>query len=1015
MRHYPFMAVAAVILATGLLETSPAVAQPAGAIAGQVTDASTNEPLGGAQVVFVGTNTGVTTSSDGRYRIEAVPGVQQVRVVMLGYSESTREVEVAAGETAVADFALEPSALALDELVVTATGEQRRRELGNAIAKVDAAALVQAAPVTNFQELLSGRSAGVNVLPASGTIGSGSRIRIRGLSSASLSNDPLIYIDGVRVETSSPPMTDQVSVGGGEPSFFNQINPEEIESIEIVKGPSASTLYGTQAANGVVRITTKRGQAGRARWNVYGEAGVLEDPTEYPALYYSAGRNNATGEPQLCLPYQEVLEECTIEQLHTRNLMHDAATSPLRTGYRHQWGAQVSGGTEQARYFISAEYEYEMGTLTMPEASREFLREEHGTDVIPENQLDPNYQKTLSLRGNLNVGLSGTSDLSISSGYVTSHLQLPQTGDNLEGIYGTAMFGTANPDAVSPWGFAPPDQGFAHEIWRETDRFINSANLNWRPTAFLAMRGTVGLDYLGYTNNGFVAAGQGCGICGQDRLGTRTIEKITSYKYSVDVNGTATFDVTPHITSKTSLGVQYNRDELAATFNSAFVFPPGGRTIDAGSSRTSSEETTETVTRGSYLEQQFGWRDRLFVTGALRVDQNSAFGQESRSAVYPKASISFLAFEEPQARWLNSLRLRGAYGASGLQPEATAALRFFEPATASVLLDASGAGDAPAAILGGLGNETLKPERSNEFEIGFDVGAVENRVSAELTYYHKRTVDALVERALPGSLGATDVRVENIGEVVNKGFEIGVTAEVIRRPNIGWEVNIQASTNDNELVSLGEGVPPIVEFGFVNRPGYPLFGAWWPTLESFDDADDNGIITPDEVVVSDTSVFGGSTVPTRQATLSSNLTLMERVRLSTLVEYRGGFISHNVNSGFQCIFIQNCRALNDPSAPLPEQARALAGGDALGAYWEDAAFIKLREASLSVTIPAEWIARIGASSATVTLTDRNLATITDFTSWDPELNTAGAVDGPNYNFVEAAQLRTFALRVNLGF
>ena len=553
------------------LVSAPVVAQT-GTVTGAIRDQA-GQPLAGAQVSLEGTAIGGLSGDNGRYLLNNVPlGNHDVTVVLLGYAATTQSVTVRAGETTVRDFVLGLIALSMDEIVVTATGEQRRREIGNAVAKIETSTLTEVAPVTSFQELLQGRASGVSVIPSDGTVGTGARIRIRGISSATLSPDPLVYVDGIRVNSGSPALGGDQYIGGGEPSFFNDLNPEEIESIEIVKGPSAATLYGTQAANGVIWITTKRGTEGPPRWNIWIEQGLTEDPAEYPGIYYSQGRG-ANGRTRLCLPMHQAMGQCTIEQLYTRNLLTEPEYSPIKNGYRQQYGAQVSGGNN-VRYFVSAEWENETGVVQMPQISREFLYEERGTDVIPERQLYPNEINKVNLRANLSADVRDNMGLNVSMGVVKSDLYLPQTGDNLEGIYGTAIFGTANPDAPSPFGFAPPDQNFAHIVWRETDRFINSGRLDWRPTEFATAHATVGLDYTGYSDESFNAPGQGCAICGQQRQGIRAIDSFTQYKYSVDLGSTASFDLTDRISSRTSIGAQYNEDLLEGTLNSAAVFPP---------------------------------------------------------------------------------------------------------------------------------------------------------------------------------------------------------------------------------------------------------------------------------------------------------------------------------------------------------------------------------------------------------------------------------------------------------
>jgi TonB-dependent SusC/RagA subfamily outer membrane receptor len=413
--------------------------------------------------------------------------------VAVGFASTTRSLAVVGGNPYSVDWTLRAVPFALEEIVTTAVGEQLTRELGNAVTRIDAASLAATAPVANMTDMLQGgRVAGVTVLANDGVPGAGARVRIRGLSSASLSNDPLLYVDGVRVNEKGVPLS--VYAGGGSPSFLNDLNPDEIESIEIVKGPSASTLYGTQAANGVIRVTTKKGKAGPPRWQVYGEYGAIKDVTDYPDLYYS----KAVGNPGTCLPWQQAQGSCQIEKLYTRDPFTEPDFTPRRDGYRYQVGAQVSGGTEAARYFLSAEYEDQMGQIKMPEYSRNQLIQSRGVDDIPENQKNPSTLDKISLRSNVGANLGSKGDVNASFGYNYTNNLIPQTGDNLEGVYGTILFGTADPRAEAPWGFADPANGLSHTIYRKSDHFTPSINANYRALNWLTLRGTAGLDYLGY-------------------------------------------------------------------------------------------------------------------------------------------------------------------------------------------------------------------------------------------------------------------------------------------------------------------------------------------------------------------------------------------------------------------------------------------------------------------------------------------------------------------------------------
>lgn len=993
--------------------SSSVLAQAGGGtrITGRVTDAEGGAPLEGAQVRVDGTNIGALTGADGRYVIARIqPGQFQLRVIRIGFQSAFKPVTIAAGQAQTVDFTMIKAPYQLEGVVTTATGQTLTRELGHSIAKIDAAKLTQEQPITAMQDVLNGRTAGVSMLASSGVVGGGARVRIRGLSSASLSNDPLILVDGVRMEQSSPALAGSLYIGGGRPNFLNNLNPDEIESIEVVKGPSAATLYGTQAANGVIVVTTKRGKVGPPKWMLYGEGGTSYDPADYPGVYYTAGTAPG-GAARGCLQWQQAVGRCTITQAYTRNLLEDAETTPIDRGQRQQYGAQVSGGTEASRYFISADWENDLGVLRMPDAELDSLYKERGVTRIPRNQRIPNQLTKANLRANLGVQLSPQADLNIASGFMNSWNLLPQTGDNLQGVIGSGLFGNPDPALSNQWGFAPPSQGFAKSVSRYTNQFLNSATAMWRPTSFLTSRATLGVDWMSYNNEGGVANGQGCLTCGIERQGLRTIDRYTNNRWTLDLNTAASFTLMTDLTSKTAVGAQWNRDRLTASFNTANILPPGGTTIDAGSQRTSGEQTIETVSYGIYIEQTLGWKDKLFLTGAVRRDQNSAFGGDFGAIVYPKATLSWVAIENSDALWINQLRPRFAFGASGQQPTATAAITFLTPSTSTIF----GQGDVPAVTFGALGNSEIKPEISREIEAGFDFTTLRNRVSLQVTYYDKKTTDALVNRPLPGSLGAGASRIENVGTVTNQGIEVSLNARVIDRDALRWDVGVEASGNKNRLESLAKGIPPLTGFGFQNRPGFPLFGLWWPRLTGFGDANGNNIIEPSEITVTDTAVFNGSTVPVRTIALNSSVGLFkDRLRISGLLDYRGGFVSHNVNGLFQCAFRQNCAALHVPGYDLEEQAKAVAGPRAFGAYGEKGDFVRLREVSLVYQLSNSLASLVKASGASVVVTGRNLGIWTDFTSWDPENNTSGT-DGPNYNFVQLAQPRVFLLRVNLNY
>ncbi|MCC6927812.1 MAG: SusC/RagA family TonB-linked outer membrane protein [Gemmatimonadaceae bacterium] len=985
-------------------------------ITGRVTDSEGGAPLEGAQVRIDGSPIGTMTSADGRFTMVRVqPGTYQLRVVRIGYLSDVKPLTVTAGQTTTIDFALKRAPYQLEAVVTTATGQQLTRELGNSIAKIDASELVSKQPITSMQDVLNGRTAGVTMIASSGTVGGGARIRVRGLSSASLSNDPLVIIDGVRVEQGSPDIAagfGDTYVGGGRPNFLNNLNPEEIESMEIVKGPSAATLYGTQSANGVIVITTKKGRQSAPKWQLFGGGGTSENTYDYGAQYYNKGVRKSGGGEIDCTLAREASGLCTLTQQYRRNLLMDDSTTPFKTGVRQNYGAQVSGGTESLRYFVSGTWENEIGVLQMPTSETELLKAERDVESVPRWQRLPNQLAKSSLRGNFGMPVWGNGDLQLSSGFISSSTLIPQTGDNLYGVIGSGLFGTANPLNPAGWGFASPRQAFSRGTTRDVRQFVNSASANWKPRDWLSTRAIVGLDFMNWQDATKIRNGEGCTFCGIEWEGLRAINRYSNERYSVDAGATATKNVWTDFNSKTSIGVQWNRDGRFATYNSGKILPPGGATIDAGAQKSSAEQTTEFVTAGAYIEQQVGWKDKVFVTAAVRRDLNSAFGKNFGAATYPKATVSWVIRDDGAAKWINNFRPRFAWGVSGQQPNANASITYLRPITATLLNS-----EAPAVTFGALGNNDLKPERSREIEGGFDFTTLRNRISLQVTFYDKRTEDAIVQRNLPPSQTAGASVFDNVGVVSNKGLEVSLNARLLDNNLIQYDAQVEGSWNKNRLESLADGIEPFGGFGYQNAPGRPLFSNYWPNMTGFKDANGDGVIVASEVTTTGVSVYGGPSVPTRTLSLNNTIGLLKnKLRLNGLFDYRGGNVMHQISDGFACALgPNNCAATHVKGTPLREQARAVIAGAALGAYWEKGDFVRLREVSATYTVPSRFASLAKAREASIVLSGRNLWMWTkEFTGADPESQTSGT-DATPYSFVMLAQPRYLTFRVNLSY
>jgi TonB-linked SusC/RagA family outer membrane protein len=1027
--------IAASALAVGLLIGMAATAAAQGAtVSGRVTARGTNDPVPQARVMVVGTSLFTVTNPEGRYTLRGVPpGTHSVRAIRVGYQEQRRPITVTAGETATLDISLQQAVVQLAEVVTTATGEARRVELGNAIANIDANRITATGPVASMNDLLNARAPGVQVLPGNLT-GTGARVRIRGQNSVSLSNDPIYIIDGIRMTSNSGSAS--IGVGGAIPSRVGDINPDEIESIEVVKGPSAATLYGTDAANGVIVINTKRGRAGRAHWNAYVEGGAVRDSHEYPTAYTLAGHTPA-GAAAVCTLRTVVLGTCVADSLRAFNLFEDPETTPLGTGYRSQYGVQLSGGSEAVRFFTSAEYEDETGLMKIPQFDVRRLRTQN-VDIRDE-WMRPNALNRFSGRVNVNATVSPQLDLAASTNFINLNQRLPQTDNNTTGLlssaYGGPGFKTNTNAAGEPLfgyrAFTPGDM-FQETVTQGINRFIGSINANWRPTSWMQNRLNVGIDHTGRVETDLCRRAN-CSDFSTNRLGFSEDNRTNIRNFTVDIGTSGSWQVTEAWNSKTTVGTQYVNYKFDR--NGAFgeQLPPGAVTPAAGAVQEVEAATTIARTLGFFLEEAVSFRERLFLTAAVRTDQNSAFGTNFQRVVYPKASLSWIVSEEgffPRPIWLQQLRLRASYGASGVQPGPNDALRYFEANNVAVDKADEPKSDQPAIQFEALGNRNLKPERATEFEGGFDSQLFGNRATLELTYYTKLTQDALIERVLPPSLGAgATTRQQNLGSVSNSGFELLVSTQFVNTPRFGWDASLSGSTNRNRLVTLGPGVAPIVGATTRRQPGYPVFAYWQRKITHYEDKNGDGILTYyadpalNEVFVADSNTFVGQVLPKYQVVLNNGVEFLgRRLRVQTLLDYRGGHKLLNGTERIRCQNRNNCRGLSDRTAPLKVQAATVALRDhpsrTQAGYMEDASILRLRELSATYSLPDRLAARLlRGRSASLTFAARNVAYWSRYSGIDPESDAdAGAAetDVPS-DFQTAPPPSYFTLRLNLGF
>jgi len=992
-----------------------------GTVAGRVTDQVNGQPLVGARVTVLGTSLIAQTNADGRYTLSRVPGGQiTVRASAVGFGAASRVVTVNPGETAAVDLALGLSPYSLDEVVVTSTGDQAKREVGNSIARIDAAKLVETAPITNVTDLLIAKAAGVDVLPGTVT-GAPSRVRIRGTNSLSLTNEPVYFVDGIRV-TSQNRSSGICDVGCAPPSRINDLNPEDFESIDVVKGPAASALYGTDAANGVVVIRTKHGQPGKARWTVYAEQGLINDNNDYPDAVrgWRTGTTTATTSTPTntvqCILTQVASGACVQDSVTRFNLFNNPQTTPLGTGHRQQYGLQVSGGSDAVRYYVSGEWEDELGQTKMPQFAVDSLLALRQIAALPDNQSRPNGLRRTSIRANVAANPNTRIDLEASTTFITSKLRIPPTDNNTTGLLSNALGGPGNKDN-GRYGYRlfTPNEMFSEALGQDVNRFIGSGTGRWRPTSWLAFRAIGGVDYASRLDTDLCMRTE-CVNFATIKDGFKQDDRTSYFQYTLDVNATASVTLSRTVTSRSTVGAQYfkTKNDLSVALGENLA--GGASTVTGAAIPTVRESTTVSATVGAFVEQQFGYKDRLFLNGGLRADDNSAFGKDFKTVYYPKLSVSYVISEEPffpKWRWINSLRLRAAVGASGVQPGTTDATRFFLPQTASV----NGA-DTPSLVYSAVGNTALKPERAREYEIGGEATLFNSRAFLDFTYYNKRTSNALIARQLPPSAGGPINRFENLGAVVNRGIEALATLRIIDKPNFGFELTVNAAYNTNFIANMG-GLPPIIGTTTRQTQGYPING-WWQRPYTFNDANGDGIITANEITVQDSAQFVGYANPRWEAVYVPGFDLFnKRLHIQGLFDHKSGYYQLNGTERIRCESRLNCEGLVDPKAPLWEQARVVALRETPSrtqwGFIEKATFIRLREASATYELPAAWAQSFRATRASFTIAVRNLWKATGFSGIDPEANYFEGATGIVSNFQTAPPPTFWSFRLNVGF
>ncbi|HSL70082.1 MAG TPA: SusC/RagA family TonB-linked outer membrane protein, partial [Longimicrobiales bacterium] len=785
----PLLGLAVVSVLLGAVEGLPA--QGTGSIRGTVRNAETNLPLAGAQVTIEALRTGTVTNADGRYVLpNLAPGAQTVTVTIIGYATERREnVAVAAGQTVVVDFNLRTQALSLSEIVVTGVTEATSRaRLPFTVAKVSADAM-PVPPKAALQSIQS-KVAGVTII-AGAQPGDGSNIMLRSPTSVNKSNSPMIVVDGAILTESSI-----------------DISPQDIESVEIIKGAAAASLYGSRAASGVIQIRTSRGsqiQEGRTRFIVrteYGSNSIMKPIkwAEHHNLRMNPERTaflNAQGQPverQFAAPSQFLFQD-------------QPYPGPI---YDH-----IDALFDPGQYITNSfSIGYNSGTTSWLATGVQH----HTAGVVVENDGYRRYD----FKVNLDHRLRNDLGLSLSALHMRSKQEDPGGDPFFDFIHQSPDVNLLQPDPDGTKYIFQPDptgiranplyQMATQEHWNHRARTLASADLRYNPVSWLALTANGSYDRSDRRNEDFVPRGVKTPESPNGGIGSADL----SNSISTGINASLGLSVARNfgqLQTRSSTRVLIEREDLNTTTANADEAAVGGiPDLDAFITLSNGSVEQSIRSRGYYFTTDVDYADKYIVSALARRDGSSLFGREERWHWYYRASGAWRMSAEPW--WpvgsrLNEFKLRYSRGTAGGRPDFADRIEVFGIGTNGL-------------TLGTLGNAFLKPEKTTEQEFGVDLVALE-RFSLTLNYAKQRTVDQLVEVPLPAVYGFSE-QWQNAGTLEGHTYEGTLEARLLERPNLRWSMTLIADRSRNRLVEYDR---PCHADGLGNRCAGEVLGEMW--------------------------------------------------------------------------------------------------------------------------------------------------------------------------------------------
>jgi TonB-linked SusC/RagA family outer membrane protein len=938
---------------------------------GTITD-NLGEPSPGVSIQIKNTNLGTTTDFNGNYNLITKLNPGNYVLVFSSLGLTTQEVKITLGSQSEVEnnIVMNLDILGLDEIVITGAGAlTSKKQLGNTISSVKGLAITESASV-DITGGLSGKLAGIQVTQNSGDPAGGISVRLRSASTVNGSSDPLYIIDGVIVNNNS---TDVLGTTSVVQNRLSDISPQDIDRIEVIKGAAAAAIYGSRASNGVVQIFTKKGQSGEPVITVSTSVNFnsLRKKRAFNEEPFDWASSNIT-----------VLDKVPATRYDYQDMVFDNSTGT--DNY-----VSISGGKENTNYFGSFSYLQNNGILKSTDYERQ------------------------SGRVRINQVINDWASASFGTYFSTSKSNDQPNGGYVAGILPTILFtnNTINPNADADGNY--PTMTFYPNILeyletfdfnQENKRTISDLQLTLNPINGLKVNYILGYDNSESLGNSYIPIGTTTIV-----LGRATTTNVSTKQLNSDLNASFNKNINDNIESTTTGGFSWQSDKTLLSSISASGLALGVKTTNGAASISTNEVRSERSFWGGFLQQTFGFNDKLFVTGAIRLDGSSVFGKDERNQFYPKTSMSYLVSEEEF--WknnfgssINSFKVRAAWGQAG---NLTAIGPFDRLSNYSAIsIDGSSGLIAPTR----LGNADLKPERQTEIELGIDMGLFDNKIGVELTYYKQDIEDLLLARTLSPSTGFGS-RVENIGTMTNTGFEALITATPVQTNDFSWSITGTYSTNTNEVNNIEGEQFGIGNFGFsVAKNGQPL-GVFYNGFYARN-ADGSLLLTPGGLPQREKGSYdvNGNPVPGRDSSGQPTGANLSKVIGDPNPDFIASLINEmkykNFSFRLQFDAVQGVDVLSWDTRMFyrfgggEQTGKELSGESVRGtgaanfgiaeSYIEDGSYIKLREISASYLLKEPLK---GVDNVKFTLTGRNLFSIDNFSGYDPEVNMDGQSNG----------------------